>query len=197
LTINRATIPGAILGALSTNLIPRTIFNVGFGVLMVAAGIYLFFCREKTTKPSAAEAERHCVRTVTEKNGTTHTFSYDLGLGIKWSLLVGYLSSLLGIGGGIIHVPILVRLLNFPVHVATATSHFVLAIMALTGTIVHIATGTFSGSAVDRTLALAVGVTVGAQLGAKLSDRIHGKWIIRSLAAALALAGLRILMLAR
>jgi uncharacterized membrane protein YfcA len=31
-------------------------------------------------------------------------------------------SSFLGIGGGIIHVPLLVYLLNFPIHVETATS---------------------------------------------------------------------------
>jgi len=36
--------------------------------------------------------------------------------------------------GGIIHVPAMVGLLGFPVHVATATSHFVLAFMALAGT---------------------------------------------------------------
>jgi alkyl hydroperoxide reductase subunit AhpF len=42
------------------------------------------------------------------------------------------------IGGGIIHVPILGYFLHFPVHVATATSHFVLAIMALTGTVKRI-----------------------------------------------------------
>jgi uncharacterized membrane protein YfcA len=39
------------------------------------------------------------------------------------SVGVGVLSSLLGIGGGIIHVPAMVYLLGFPTHVATATSH--------------------------------------------------------------------------
>ena len=65
-----------------------------------------------------------------------YNFNPLVGIGI--SLAVGYLSSFLGIGGGIIHVPALVYLLDFPVHIATATSHFVLAIMALTGTLVHI-----------------------------------------------------------
>ncbi|WP_218148511.1 hypothetical protein [Parafilimonas terrae] len=32
------------------------------------------------------------------------------------------------------HVPALISLLDFPAHVATATSHFVLPIMALAGT---------------------------------------------------------------
>ena len=43
---------------------------------------------------------------------------------------MGFVSSFLGIGGGIIHVPLMVAALGFPVHVATATSDFVLANMA-------------------------------------------------------------------
>jgi uncharacterized membrane protein YfcA len=111
------------------------------------------------------------------------------------SLVVGYVSSVLGIGGGIIHVPALVQLLGFPVHVATATSHFVLAIMAGTGTVTHVFTGAFHHG-VRRTIALGIGVLVGAPLGAVASGRVRGVWIIRGLAVALALAGLRVLLLA-
>jgi hypothetical protein len=111
------------------------------------------------------------------------------------SFFIGYLSSLLGIGGGIIHVPVLVRLLEFPVHRATATSHFILAVMALTGTAVHIITGTFYHG-VHRTIALSVGVICGAQVGALLSDRLSGTWIMRGLAVALGVVGLRLLLIA-
>jgi uncharacterized membrane protein YfcA len=92
-------------------------------------------------------------------------------------------------------VPALVHLLNFPVHIATATSHLILAIMALTGTLVHVTTGSFAHG-IRRTLFLAVGVVLGAQLGAPLSNRIHGDWIIRALALALAFVGIRILAVA-
>lgn len=40
---------------------------------------------------------------------------------------------------------------------------------------------------------LGVGVLIGAQLGARFSDRIHGDWIIRGLAAALGFVGLHLL----
>ena len=43
---------------------------------------------------------------------------------------------------------------------------------------------------------LAVGAVAGAQLGARLSHRIHGRWILRALAVALALVGMRILIAA-
>jgi hypothetical protein len=108
---------------------------------------------------------------------------------------VGYFSSLLGIGGGIIHVPVMAHVLHFPVHIATATSHFTLAVMALTGTLVHIVTGAFHHG-VRRTIALSLGVLIGAQLGARFSHHVQAQWILRSLAVALGLVGIRILVLA-
>src|SRR4029077_3523157 len=110
--------------------------------------------------------ERHFV----DAEGVHYRYAFDLRLGIILSVFVGYLSSLLGVGGGFIHVPALSRLLNFPVHIATATSHFVLAIMALTGTLVHVAQGVFVHG-VRRTAVLAIGVLIGAQGGAWLSNR--------------------------
>ena len=96
-------------------------------------------------------------------------------------------------GGGIIHVPALVYLLHFPVHVATATSHFILAIMALTGTVVHMVTGIFVHG-VHRTVSPAIGVVIDAQVGVHLSPKIKSNWIIRSLAPAPGLVGIRFLM---
>ena len=75
------------------------------------------------------------------------------------------------------------------------TSHFILAIMALTGTGVHIATGAFPHG-IRRTIALGIGVLIRAQLGTLLSSRIKEGWIIRGLAIALGLVGIRILILA-
>ncbi len=191
-----ATIPGAILGAFTTDIIPRRAFDGVFGILMVAAAAYLILQRDKGPGHGSS-GDRHTTRRrIVEKDGTVHTYSFSLRAGMMWSTLVGYVSSLLGIGGGIVHVPVLARLLNFPVHIATATSHFVLAIMALTGTVVHIAAGSFSHGGLWRTIYLGVGVLFGAQLGALLSSRVKGVWIIRSLAIALGLVGVRILLMA-
>jgi uncharacterized membrane protein YfcA len=190
-----ATIPGAILGALTTSFIPRRLFDIILGVLLIAASLFLMLHRDKRNGHGNGILRGCLIRNLTEADGTTHTFSYSPTVGIGLSLVVGYISSLLGIGGGIIHVPALVHLLNFPVHVATATSHFILAIMALTGTGVHIAMGAFHHG-IRRTIALSIGVLIGAQLGALLSNRIKGIWIIRGLAIALGLVGIRILILA-
>jgi uncharacterized protein len=196
-----AAIPGAILGALSTAYVPRRAFDLIFGALMVVAAVFLWLSakEEHSTSPTPKNSpvsekattrltERHLV----DAEGVHYHYVFNLRIGVILSVFVGYLSSLLGVGGGFIHVPALSRLLNFPVHIATATSHFVLAIMALTGTLVHVAQGLFAHG-LRRTAILAVGVLVGAQAGAWLSNRTGGKTIIRGLAVALAFVGIRLI----
>ena len=189
-----STIPGAVLGALNTAYVPRRLFDFIFGVILLAVALFIGFrpagagtsIRGKRGSPH--QINRHLV----DAQGLVYDYSFNPVLGVGISVVVGYISSFLGIGGGIIHVPALSYFLNFPVHIATATSHFILAFMALTGTAVHIMTGTFSHG-VHRTVSLAIGVLLGAQLGARLSERLTGVWIIRSLALALGLIALRIL----
>ena len=190
-----ATIPGAILGALSTAYIPRRVFDMVLGLVMIMVAGLLLWRPLRVESQKVASEKRYPIHTVVDRAGDVSTFAYNPTTGSWLSLVVGYFSSLLGIGGGIMHVPVLVHLLNFPVHVATATSHFVLAIMAATGTLVHIVTGTFAHG-VRRTIMLSLGVLVGAQLGAWYSHRIQGEWIIRSLAVALGLVGVRLLIAA-
>jgi len=188
-----ATIPGAVLGAITTGYVPRRTFDILLGGLMILVSAFLLF------RPMRGEEEPRIVAALRAKRepaiDTGRLGTYNLGLGLALSFVVGYLSSLLGIGGGIIHVPALVQLFGFPVHVATATSHFILAIMALAGTAVHVSTGVFVHGT-RRMAMLAVGVVLGAQLGAYFSSRLHGRWIIRGLAVALGLVGIRVLFLA-
>lgn len=190
-----ATVPGAVLGALTTGYIPRSAFNMAFGILMICAAVFLVLRKMDEAGSRDSGSKQGCMRRVVERDGTTHEFSYNTGFGMGLSLFVGYASSLLGIGGGIIHVPCLVRILNFPVHIATATSHFILAIMAFAGSVVHVATGSFSSEGAYRTVFLSAGVLLGAQLGARLSGSVRGFWIILGLSAALAFVGVRIIIL--
>ncbi|HTE85325.1 MAG TPA: sulfite exporter TauE/SafE family protein, partial [Dehalococcoidia bacterium] len=104
-------------------------------------------------------------------------------------------SSLLGIGGGIIHVPVLVEFLHFPVQIATATSHFILSFMALVGTAGYLTAGTLGPHAgLDQVLLLSLGVVPGAQLGARFSHRVRGGLILRLLGVALGTVGVRLVL---
>ena len=186
-------IPGAVGGAYVVNCIPRRTFNLAFGLLLLAGGLFIFLrtFRAGRRKPTAGATFQ---RTLTDAEGFQHVYAYNLKLGMMLSFVVGLASSMLGIGGGIIHVPAMVSLLDFPVHIATATSHFILAIMTFVATVVHVVSGTLGRQQAVHVVLLGVGAVAGAQIGARLSRRVHGRWILRSLALALGLVGIRILI---
>lgn len=188
-----ATLPGAIAGAILVGYIPRREFDALFAALLIVIGGFLMFRRESNAIVAPVTGRGVVHRMVTDAHGNTFSYSFEMWKGMLIAGGVGFISSLLGIGGGIIHVPVMATVLHFPVHIAAATSHFVLAFMSAEGTAVHLATGTLT---FDRSLAqalfIAVGAIPGAQLGALLSRRLHGGIIIRALAGALIVVGIRL-----
>jgi uncharacterized membrane protein YfcA len=191
LLLSLATVPGAVLGALTTALIPRRPFDFMVGALLV--GISGFLMMRPTIEAGEYRGRFRFARRMADRDGMVHVWSYNSVLAVGLSILIGFVSSMLGIGGGFIHVPVMINLLNFPVHVAAATSHFTLTVMTFVGSFVHLVTGTLAGTAY-RVVPLSAGVIVGAQVGARLAQRMHGVWIIRALVLALAFVGLRLII---
>lgn len=171
--------PGAVLGVLLVHEVPRGLFEPLFGLLLIAIGGFLVY------DPLGAQPADDPV--------PVDMPIERLRIGAIGSAYIAVVSSLLGIGGGVIHVPFLIRVLRMPPHLATATSHFVLTFMALTATLTHVVMGEFA-TGINRTMYLAVGVMMGAPLGAAASARVRGSLIVRLLAAALCLVGLRLLI---
>lgn len=174
-----ASLPGAAVGVLLVREVPRTVFEPVFGTLLLGLGAFLFVSPLGATPGAGVERAGDRRASATQ-------------IGAIGSAYIGVLSSLLGIGGGIIHVPFLIRVLRMPPHVATATSHFVLTFVALTATGTHLMIGHLDKE-LPATMYLAVGVMMGAPLGASLSAKLHGSVIVRLLALALCLVGLRLL----
>lgn len=98
---------------------------------------------------------------------------------------IGFLSSIMGVGGGFIMVPALIYLLKVPTNVVVGTSLFQIIFVAAYTTIVHASTN----YTVDVVLAfmLMVGGVAGAQYGAKAGQRLRGEQL-RALLALLVLA---------
>ncbi|HNX27150.1 MAG TPA: sulfite exporter TauE/SafE family protein, partial [Phycisphaerae bacterium] len=163
-------IPGSIAGAYVVNYIPRHMFNFVFGVLLLAGGAFIFYRTFREDKRKH-ETRPTFMRDFVDAGGIRYTYGYSLRVGMTLSFFVGVASSILGIGGGIIHVPAMVNLLNFPVHIATATSHFILSLMSLAGTAVHVIDGSLGIKELPCVLPLGLGAVIGAKLGAKLSKR--------------------------
>ncbi|MHB8643175.1 MAG: sulfite exporter TauE/SafE family protein [Gaiellaceae bacterium] len=189
-----ATVPGAIAGALVVGHVSRAIFDPIMGAMLAVLAVWLSI--GNGTRSRRAGRRWTVNRDLVDARGERHSFDVALVHGAVYSLGVGFISSFFGIGGGVIHVPLLVRALGYPVHIATATSHFILAVMAGTGTITHLVTGNFQhGHGLRRALALSLGVVAGAQLGARISLGLSADVIQRLLAVALAVLAIRLLVL--
>lgn len=188
-----ATLPGSVLGAIITQYLDRRWFDITFAILLVGLAALLIRRGEAAPRPETAEGSGRWdrQRELTDRAGTLHRYRVHMPTGVAISFAVGFASSLLGIGGGIIHVPVLIGVLGFPTHIATATSHFVLAIMATAGTITHLVAGDLRGLE-RQTVIIGIGAVIGAQLGARVSTRVHGLLIVRALAVGLAFVGLRL-----
>jgi len=187
-----ATIPGAVAGALLTGVVSRHLFDGLMGGMLALLAVWLLSGERWRPRPPRRGVHRRLLR---DRQGLLYEYDVPLWRGALYSLGVGFVSSFLGIGGGVIHVPLLVRALGFPTHVATATSHYVLAWMAGVGTLTHVANGSFAGGVgLRRAASLSVGVVAGAQAGARLSQRLRGRHIERALAVALAALAVRLLL---
>lgn len=177
------TIPGAVIGAYISRFFNPLSFRIVFSVLLIVFSIYLFI---HTIKSSSSDMLK-------QDSETSHInpFRFPQYLTICFlSLGVGILSSLLGIGGGIIHIPILIYILKIPVHMATATSHFILAFSSLSGVISHLWLGNIE---IYYAIVLGSGAIIGAQVGAFISKKVRSRIIILLLAAILILTGIRLL----
>jgi uncharacterized membrane protein YfcA len=190
LLFGAATVPGAVLGAYATSLLSRQLFDLLFGVLVLSLAIFILVRPAPKPRPIRVYP-RHVTRTLVDSKGTSYSYSFNNRLGVLLSMVIGGISSLFGIGGGPFQVPVLVYILDFPLHVATATSQFMLLIMSSIGSVSHLLAGSFLHGH-RRTLFLGLGVIIGAQVGARLSQRLSGQTISLILAAGLLLIGVRL-----
>ena len=180
-------LPGSVIGVVVSSSLPRSVFQVVLGCGLAGVSAYLL-TRKKTSLTSAQAAG---IEETTSRMGPQVPHSRFRGLTLAY--VVGFISSMLGLGGGIIHVPLLVHVLGFPVHIAAATSHLVLAITATAGVVTHVVAGDFQAG-LERSIPISIGVVIGAQFGAAVAPKGPATIIMKVLAAALLLVGLRVVV---
>lgn len=185
LALSIASVPGAIVGVVLNRAFHRGTFDLLFGVILLLLALLLLW------KPSAGEREFPAAAGIS--GGVGRLARGWLVLGALMSAGVGLVSGLLGIGGGPLEVAMLSRVLGLPVHVATATSQFMVLLASVGGVTVHLVSGHFAPE-VSPLAALGVGALVGAQAGAAASRRVTAGGLIRLLASALSFVGLRLIL---
>ncbi len=172
-----ATLPGSFLGAYLLQLISKQAFDIGFGLFLLSIAVYLGV--RKQQKFDVVDMK------------SFHRPEFNKPLGVVISFFVGFIASMAGIGGGVIHVPAMIYLFYYPPFVAIPTSHFILAISATFAALSHAYIGEVQWSFIPY---LGSGAIIGAQIGGKLSHRIKSKWIIRGLLLVMVMGAARLIM---
>lgn len=94
--------------------------------------------------------------------------------GLCAGFFAGNLSAILGVGGGIVKVPVMVTRMGVPMKVATATSNFMIGVTALATAIPYYVSGHINPCMAGP---CALGVLVGARTGAKLAQKLRSRYL--------------------
>lgn len=185
LWFSAAAIPGSLVGLAIQPYIPRKVFAMVLAAFLVFVSLLLLIKGEPVKargngSPPAGD------------DFWGPNVPHHRPTGIAIAFVAGVVASVLGIGGGIIHVPAMVHLLEFPVHTAIPTSHFVLAASAASATAGHLWDGSLQPG-LWHVATIGFGAIAGAQLGAAISDRVSGPVILRLLGGALLIVAARVI----
>src|SRR5699024_1064266 len=156
-----SALPGSLFGVWALHIYESKYFYFIFATILILLGLFLLV---KNIKVSSIKETKK-----SEKKYLKKKWLIPLGL------IMGVLSSYLGIGGGWLLVPILIYIFRFSTHFATATSIFSLSIYSTYGVVSQI----FYDS-IDWKVVLwgGLGIVIGSQIGVKVSQKISGKVII-------------------
>ncbi len=160
------TIAGSFAGGYFSYAIPTVPLTIILTAALVAAGALMLH-----PATHAHEAHpKHQRWYYWKRTRLNHTYHVNLLIALPCSVCAGALSGLVGIGGGVVKVPLMVVLLGVPLEIAIATSAFMIGITAVGGFAGHAIAGHWDWR---LSIVLAPGVFLGAWLGAHTMLRVR------------------------
>jgi len=150
LTFAAAGMAGAFLGGVTSKFIPGSALLVAFAAVMITAGVAMLRGRSEH-KPTGRATRLPLVKIAAE------------------GLVVGFVTGLIGAGGGFLVVPALVMLAGLAMPVAIGTSLVVIALNSAAGLAGHLTSGHIDWRLAGAVTAAAV---AGALIGSLLTGRV-------------------------
>jgi uncharacterized membrane protein YfcA len=191
LLLETATIPGALVGGFIAASISPSILSALFGLLLIYVA-YTMVARNQLASEDIAATTGTAVNSdkADSKLSASLTNSYyDQNLdkvvtykvkrtpaGLGFGFLAGVLSSLLGIGGGIIKVPVMHLIMGVPMKATIATSTLMITLTAATGALIYRYHGDLQLFIIAP---LVIGIVIGSRIGVELTKRAGGLWLRR------------------
>ncbi|MSO30848.1 MAG: sulfite exporter TauE/SafE family protein [Acidobacteria bacterium] len=190
-----ATTAGSLLGGITAQFVAETTLQRLFGVVAVAIALVMVtrLRRSNVIRDPNADPGRFGGRFYDEESGGVVTYRIRrLPVALSASFIAGNVSSLLGIGGGVIKVPILNAWCGMPMRAAAATSALMIGVTATGGAIIYYGHGDLQALVAAPAV---LGVQLGSWAGVKLTRHAPVKWLKLMMAAVLAMVA--VLMFAR
>ena len=193
LALASTTIPGAFLGSYTKSIIETWILGLIFAIFLIFVSIRMFVGkrRENKRKNSADKASGGKKRRIIDSYGEIFTYSVNFWATPFLGFVGGFCSGLLGIGGGAVLVPAMNMALGVPIHVAVATSMFIMIFTSISGTLTNI---WLRQIRFDYALLLAAGIIFGAQFGAHYAAKVSARNLRRMFAVVLLFASVRMIL---
>jgi len=178
MTLEVATTAGALAGGLvATALSARTLQTLFAAVTAGTAIVMLSRLDRRNVRLASTGADPGLLggRYHEEESGGEVVYAVRrLPLGLAASFVAGSVSSLLGVGGGIIKVPALNAWCGVPLRAAAATSAFMIGVTATVGAFIYF----WRGQIVPTLAAAAVlGVLAGSRAGFAIGARARARWL--------------------
>jgi uncharacterized protein len=176
MTLELFTAMGALVGGSIAFLISENVLELLFAILLAYVAFTMARPRAETREEADALeiTEDDPTKAETEPSALDRLSGQDyrvrnLGLGVVGAAFAGVVSALLGIGGGIIKVPLMNLGMGVPLRVATATSNMMIGITAAASAIIYVSRGGIDAYSAAPT---AIGVFLGATAGSRLAHRV-------------------------
>lgn len=168
---------GAVVGAIVATYLENWILLVIFSCVMLYSGFKMAVSPEKKIEGTVSDGPLSFTYSDPASGAVDQPYRVERAKsGMVLCTIAGAVSSMTGVGGGAIKVPLMNIHMKIPVKVASATSSYMIGITAFSGAIVY-----FIQGAIDYQVAaaVAVGAYVGAVIGTRLSSKINAKSLKR------------------
>ena len=180
-----ATAAGSFLGGVTAQFVSQSVLQRLFGIVAVLVALIMLsrLRRRNVILDPAADPGVLGGRYHEDESGGTVTYRVKrVPLAIAASFVAGNVSSLLGIGGGIIKVPVLNAWCGIPLRAAAATSAFMIGVTATAGATIYYGHGQLEPA---LAAAAVLGVQLGSWGGLKFGAAASAKWLKILMAAVL------------
>ena len=156
---------GAMIGAMIAVYLENWILLCVFGFVLIYSATIMIIKPEKIISSDRGD-EKLAFDYTDLKSGETKNYSVEnVNSGLLMCTAAGMMSSMTGVGGGTIKVPLMNVHMHIPMKISSATSSYMIGITAFSGAIIYFLNG-------DLLLDYAAGIAIGAFIGSLLGTRL-------------------------